>query len=241
MKKCLDCADGVFARGYCRKHYQARRRDGSLQVVNVQKIGSCQAEGCSALIFARGYCTRHYHLTSHPLKGIWAVLRNRDEGMYPQAWDRFEAFLADVGERPGDRYQLRRIRAGEVWSKDNFKWLAPVRKDKYGDYYSKEQRAEYSRDWHLQKKFQISTSEFNSILEVQGGGCAICSDALGKIHHKTGNPISLHMDHDHETGDRRGILCNECNRGIGLLGDDPSRLRAAADYLDKHRSSLACE
>jgi hypothetical protein len=44
----------------------------------------------------------------------------------------------------------------------------------------------------------------------------------------------LAVDHSHETGAFRGLLCHSCNRAIGLLGDDPARLRAAAEYLEDH-------
>lgn len=52
--------------------------------------------------------------------------------------------------------------------------------------------------------------------------CAIC-----------GQPKEV-LDHDHSTGAVREPLCNNCNRTLGLMADDPARLRAAADYLEKH-------
>jgi hypothetical protein len=55
---------------------------------------------------------------------------------------------------------------------------------------------------------------------VQRGLCAICSNAKAE-----------HVDHDHETGRVRGVLCPECNSGMGQLKDDPATLRRAADYL----------
>lgn len=55
--------------------------------------------------------------------------------------------------------------------------------------------------------------------------CELCNRPPGKI--------SLHLDHCHKTGAFRGWLCNNCNRGIGYLKDDPVLLRKAARYLAK--------
>jgi len=45
----------------------------------------------------------------------------------------------------------------------------------------------------------------------------------------------LAMDHDHRTGQFRGLICDPCNRALGFAGDDPARLRALADYLEQTR------
>jgi hypothetical protein len=70
----------------------------------------------------------------------------------------------------------------------------------------------------------MTVEDYDRMLEAQGGGCAIC-----------GRPprpdISLHVDHDHETGRIRGSLCWPCNNLLGDVQDDPARLYAAADYL----------
>lgn len=65
------------------------------------------------------------------------------------------------------------------------------------------------------------------MLEAQGGVCAICR--------RPSDPAPLHVDHDHRTGAIRGLLCSPCNTAIGLLGDDPDRMMAAAAYLREHR------
>ncbi len=68
------------------------------------------------------------------------------------------------------------------------------------------------------------------MLATQGGRCAICETDEPRGRHSTFN-----VDHNHETGVVRGLLCCDCNLSIGKLGDDPARLRAAADYLERAR------
>ncbi len=58
---------------------------------------------------------------------------------------------------------------------------------------------------------------------MQGGGCAICGKRPGKV--------SLHVDHDHETGEVRGLLCVGCNNALGQFRDDLELLARASDYL----------
>ena len=79
----------------------------------------------------------------------------------------------------------------------------------------------------LAARYALTPDEYNQLLERQGWRCAICSATSGnsKGH-------SLFVDHCHSTGVVRGLLCGRCNHALGLLEDDPIRLRRAADYLE---------
>jgi hypothetical protein len=82
------------------------------------------------------------------------------------------------------------------------------------------------------RKLGVTEEDYFAMLEAQGGRCAICP---------TDQPWSRSdtwaVDHDHETGAVRALLCHRCNTALGLLGDDPARMRAAADYVERHKSS----
>lgn len=76
------------------------------------------------------------------------------------------------------------------------------------------------------RKYGLTPEAFDEMLESQEGKCAICKEQLlpGR---------GQHVDHNHETGAIRGILCNGCNIGLGHFRDDPELLRFAATYLEK--------
>jgi hypothetical protein len=78
------------------------------------------------------------------------------------------------------------------------------------------------RKSHLKRKYGLTLEAFDQLLASQGGGCAIC-----------GRPDADNVDHDHETGHVRGILCFPCNVAIGLVHEDGERLLAAASYLSR--------
>lgn len=81
-----------------------------------------------------------------------------------------------------------------------------------------------SRSYHLKRRYGISAEDADAMLEAQGGLCAICQAAP-----------AAHVDHDHDTGAVRALLCFNCNGGLGQFRDDPRLLRAAADYVEEHR------
>ncbi len=94
------------------------------------------------------------------------------------------------------------------------------------------QSARHKRNHHLLTKFGITLGESERLLERQGGGCAVCGEP---IHDVRG--FSPHVDHDHASGQVRGILCFHCNAGLGQFNDDPMLLRRAAEYLERWRVS----
>src|SRR5262249_47723947 len=78
---------------------------------------------------------------------------------------------------------------------------------------------------HLKRKFGITLADYEAMLVAQGGGCAICGDPEPEGR-------SLHVDHDHEDGQVRGLLCFRCNNALGDLREDVALLSRAASYLD---------
>ena len=83
------------------------------------------------------------------------------------------------------------------------------------------------RQRNLEKNFgKGALDHYDALFEKQKGVCAICfSPENGRYKH-------LSIDHDHDTGRIRGLLCNNCNRGLGLLKDSPQLLRKAAEYVE---------
>lgn len=75
----------------------------------------------------------------------------------------------------------------------------------------------------LSRSKLISKDDFKSLWDKQDGVCAICSDTL--IESK------CCVDHDHKSGNVRGILCVKCNSGIGMLQDSPMVLAQASTYV----------
>jgi dCMP deaminase len=107
------------------------------------------------------------------------------------------------------KYAADGTSAHQVYAKDNIKYQ--IR----------------NRDRYLKNTYGISLELFDVMLERQGGVCAICKQTEDDGKH-------LSVDHDHSTGDVRGLLCQKCNRAIGSLQDDISIIRSASLYLLRH-------
>ena len=92
------------------------------------------------------------------------------------------------------------------------------------------ERARYSsRNRSIKAKYGIDIEQYNQILQAQNYQCAICGCTVQNHSYQK----NFNIDHNHETGEVRGLLCTACNRALGLFRDNPDILRKAAEYLDK--------
>ena len=85
---------------------------------------------------------------------------------------------------------------------------------------------ECTRDYKLQSNYRLNATDVETMLSLQGFVCAICCE-----------PLSLkdaHVDHHHESGRNRELLCSRCNTAIGLMREDPRIMRSAIAYIKKH-------
>ena len=82
------------------------------------------------------------------------------------------------------------------------------------------------------KAYGLTVEEYTTLVESQHGRCCICQ-VIPQTDSKTRLESSLHVDHDHITGEVRGLLCRRCNQTLGRMEDKPELLRAAAAYLER--------
>lgn len=97
--------------------------------------------------------------------------------------------------------------------------------------FKKAQKAR-NHDRMVQRVYGLGPGDYERILAAQGGRCAILNCRA------TGKSKKLAVDHDHATGEPRGILCSNHNRSIGANGDNPDVFRSIAAYLESPPARL---
>ena len=90
-----------------------------------------------------------------------------------------------------------------------------------------EGRSLEGRSVHLRSKYGIDEAEWQAQLITQDNKCAICEKTFESQKHTV-------VDHCHESGEVRGLLCRQCNTGIGMLGDSKEVLSKAIKYLESN-------
>lgn len=120
-------------------------------------------------------------------------------------------------EKPADSFWRRSdgLRALRSWCKSCCK-----------EYAATQDVVARQRDRCFRRVYGITLAEYDFMLTSQDGRCAICGDVPEQ---------RLQVDHDHETGEIRGLLCGSCNAGIALLCEAPETLEAAIAYLKFHK------
>lgn len=91
----------------------------------------------------------------------------------------------------------------------------------------RERNPGYNRAEYFVKQYNLTLDEWEAMFDSQDGACAICTRDFDRD-----NTAAIHVDHNHETGEVRGLLCQKCNLAIGYLQDDSAASRRAAVYLE---------
>lgn len=81
--------------------------------------------------------------------------------------------------------------------------------------------------------YGITTQQYEDMVVAQNGVCAICKKSESQMLNNKKKRLAV--DHCHDTGEVRGLLCGACNSAIGLMGEDPSVFMSAIEYLRKHK------
>jgi Recombination endonuclease VII len=167
----------------------------------------------------------------------------------------FDDFLADMGVKPEGMILSRNDRKGN-FEPGNCFWQPPRqadierrlegRRERYRR--QKERDPEFSRWAHIKHRYGLDREAFEAIAAAQDGCCYLCGQSLDLTQRRSARDShSFHVDHDHGCcpGSRscgkciRGLACEPCNRGLGAFGDDPERMRRAADRLEAAIRKLA--
>lgn len=99
-------------------------------------------------------------------------------------------------------------------------------------YCSSECQKEAREEWYYKRNYDLTTEDYNKMLEEQNHSCKICGSE-GFLIGKNNHTKMLAVDHCHHSGKVRGLLCHNCNRALGLMKDSMSILENAMRYLEK--------
>ncbi len=97
---------------------------------------------------------------------------------------------------------------------------------------AREKKLLYKRNGHFQRQYGMTLGEVDAQIARQGGLCAICHRPPTSSPPFRSSRPRLLVDHDHESGKVRGLLCTDCNAALGHFDDNPDFLRAAIAYLN---------
>jgi hypothetical protein len=102
-----------------------------------------------------------------------------------------------------------------------------LNRDKINEQNYRCQQSPQGRETYYQRNFGISLDFYNQQLSKQENRCAGCDTHISQLKQR------LAVDHNHITGQIRGLLCGNCNRSLGLIKESRETLQRLADYLDR--------
>jgi nitrate/TMAO reductase-like tetraheme cytochrome c subunit len=138
-------------------------------------------------------------------------------------------------EKVVDERLLKKRRASLAYKKNNKDKVKAQSKRRYEKHKEsiKLKTAEYRERTYINiQRYGLSKESYLQMVDKQGNKCAICNEEESSTYRKV-KIKKLSVDHCHNTGEVRGLLCSSCNRGIGYLRDNVDLLKNAINYLSK--------
>jgi hypothetical protein len=141
------------------------------------------------------------------------------------------AWLYEYGVLPDRPLRFRDGNRSNVAIGNLFESISEFATRAEQDKHWRQRNPEKVRRMSLQNNFGITIEAYHGLMDAQGGVCAICKNPETQMR---GEKVKwLAVDHCHSQNLVRGLLCCDCNIAIGKMKDDPARLRAAADYVER--------
>lgn len=148
----------------------------------------------------------------------------------PEFRERCKAAARKHGKkRYAEDAEYRELKKSAPYRKPKVSWKERYATDpEFREKQKARSRKAYNRAFHRLKTYGLTQDQFDAMFTDQDGCCASCGDKLKDAGKST------HVDHDHKTGKVRALLCGYCNPALGLLKEDPERIRALAAYVERH-------
>lgn len=245
------CELSTKSLGYCSKHYVRFKKYGNPETVLRNREQSavpviCQVESCEKKSKSLGFCSTHlerFKRYGNPTPiGVKFPSRKGE-------------FLSDgvqktcstcYIEKPVAEFGKQSVRPDglEVACKQCMKARAisryrnPEKRKKILETGARwrERNPDADADKTLRRKYGITLAQYDELFELQGGVCALCKKGETTKRRKKGEGRErLAVDHCHDTGRVRGLLCFKCNTAIGSLGDTEEDARKVVEYLSNSK------
>lgn len=249
MSICIvdECEGEARALGYCKKHYQRFKKHGDPRTVlrNRDKERKlCGIQGCEAKYWGRGYCQKHaYRMEKYGQPDPSGLKVATPKGLYLS--DGITKTCSTChAQKPVAEFSKQSVRPDgfNITCKECLKarhairYKDPVKRQRIRDAGARwrERNPDADADKTLRRKYGITLAQYDEMFEAQGGVCALCKKGETTKRRKKGDGRErLAVDHCHDTGRVRGLLCFKCNTAIGSLGDTEEDALRVVKYLSK--------